>query len=899
MKLFELFATLGIDTAQFDAGLNQAITNTKGVREALSKLSQEATQTGKAGGEAAGFFKRQWQDVKDSLNGIFTVSAGQLVAQGATAAFGWLKQTAKDSIDLASDLNEVQNVIDTTFGSDAKTIERWAKNAKNSIGMSELAAKRYAGTMGAMLKSSGLTGEQVTEFSKQMVDLAGDMASFYNLDHDTAFEKIRSGISGETEPLKQLGVNMSVANLEAFRLQQGIETAYDKMSQGEQVELRMKYLAQAMKDASGDFERTASSYANSKKTLEANVQTLESNIGQFILPVVQDAVGAVNALFEGDQSVSAKIAAIDQELQGEEVENMLKVSAANALIDELAAMEGQTDRTAEEQARWQAILEKLVQTVPTLSDKISLETGEIEGGTAALRENTKAWEENLRIQAIKSAGSQYQDLLATAISTAAEAKVEDQIAQIALDELRPRLEELYGKTWAAKNTPFAEWVNRPSYSGLSRDEKTEADLLRQRYIENQHIVAEYNRNAEQYQADIEAAAEKNRLYNETYAEYLESVTAGPGVSATATIETLPYTAEEYTAALEQEMTTAEGLRDKIEELADAHEELRQATEQSVNSLLGGWKKVDAINGMTGEGKDAVAFNLNDYVETLKAQKTFADQYRNMLEDLRGNENVSQDLLSYLAANVTEENAEILNAIHTNPVGDQARAISQAYNERNAANLKLVNESTSLQTEFSSTIQGLEDEVKTMAEAWNQQEAARASMRDTVQGGVEGLEDSLPDLQSVMDEIRSAVETGLNWSNIQVRLPNIAGAASSLADAVSGLKNLGGRLGNLNFAPVQLEERAVGLDYVPYDGYVAALHEGERVMTKLENRQFSAGELGGTNADLGGLPGLIVAAVRDGMANISVQIDGQEAGRILIEPISRGIAERARNGRYAG
>ena len=109
-------------------------------------------------------------------------------------------------------------------------------------------AKKYTSTLGAMMKSSGLTGKAVTSMSTDLAGLAADMASFYNLDFETAFEKIRSGISGETEPLKQLGINMSVANLEAYALSQGITKSYESMTQAEQVTLRYNYLMQATRD---------------------------------------------------------------------------------------------------------------------------------------------------------------------------------------------------------------------------------------------------------------------------------------------------------------------------------------------------------------------------------------------------------------------------------------------------------------------------------------------------------------------------------------------------------------------------------------------------------------------------------------------------------------------------
>ena len=198
--------------------------------------------------------------------------------------------TIKTGIDYASDLAEVQNVVDVTFGSATEAINSWSKECLAAYGMNEVSAKRYAGTLGAMLKSSGLAGDAIVDMSKDMVGLAGDMASFYNLDLETAFEKIRSGISGETEPLKQLGINMSVANLEAYALSQGITTAYNEMSQAEQVMLRYNYLMSTTADAQGDFARTQDSYANQTRLLSESWLEFTGIMAEQLLPVLTTIV---------------------------------------------------------------------------------------------------------------------------------------------------------------------------------------------------------------------------------------------------------------------------------------------------------------------------------------------------------------------------------------------------------------------------------------------------------------------------------------------------------------------------------------------------------------------------------------------------------------------------------
>jgi len=223
---------------------------------------------------------------------IGTAMAGG-VAAGTVALVGFGKQ----GVALASDLNEVQNVVDTTFGDKSVAIDDWAKKASKSFGLSELSAKQMTSTMGAMLKSMQLAPSDVEDMSTSLSGLAGDMASFYNLDAEDAFEKLRSGISGETEPLKQLGINMSQSNLEAFALSKGINKSWNEMSQAEQTTLRYQYIMNATKDAQGDFSKTSDSFANQQRILQMQFESLSAEVGGALLPVLTDLMGTVGDLF--------------------------------------------------------------------------------------------------------------------------------------------------------------------------------------------------------------------------------------------------------------------------------------------------------------------------------------------------------------------------------------------------------------------------------------------------------------------------------------------------------------------------------------------------------------------------------------------------------------------------
>ncbi len=283
----------------------KAVVDDSEVEKDINKVEGKIEKGGKSAGAqfAEGFkagiapTKAANSKVADAVTDKWKTASAVVGASFAAMTAGAVAFGVK-SIDLASDLNEVQNVVDTTFGSSADKINKWAKTAGESFGLSELAAKQYTSTMGAMLKSMGMSEDATTDMSIALAGLAGDMASFYNLDAADAFEKLRSGISGETEPLKELGINMSVANLEAFALSEGITTAYDSMTQAEQATLRYQYIMQATADAQGDFSDTSDSLANQQRILQMEVETLSADLGQALLPAALDVVEGLRSLVE-------------------------------------------------------------------------------------------------------------------------------------------------------------------------------------------------------------------------------------------------------------------------------------------------------------------------------------------------------------------------------------------------------------------------------------------------------------------------------------------------------------------------------------------------------------------------------------------------------------------------
>ena len=260
--------------------------------------------------------QKNFKTFQSALNAGFK-TFGKLtgIAIGAKALYDF----GKASIKVASDLEEIQNVVDVTFGSMSKEIDEFSKGLIDSFGLGELSAKKYSSYMGAMLKSSGISGKAVKEMSKNLTMLTADMASFYNLETEEMFQKLMSGMSGATMPLKQLGINMNIANLEAFALSQGIKKSWKEMSQAEQVMLRYNYLMAVTGDAQGDFARNSWNWGHSIKILGEKWKEFMGIVGtglkEVLLPLVQGLIEILDILI----AISKEVGRIYTAITGKQI----------------------------------------------------------------------------------------------------------------------------------------------------------------------------------------------------------------------------------------------------------------------------------------------------------------------------------------------------------------------------------------------------------------------------------------------------------------------------------------------------------------------------------------------------------------------------------------------------
>lgn len=238
---------------------------------------------------------------KQSLQTVRTAvgrlqSKAKMIGRTLIAAFGTAAVVSfgKKSIELGSDLAEVQNVVDVTFSHMSASVDDWAKSAQNAYGLSETMAKKYVGTFGSMAEAFGFTEQQAFNMSTALTALTGDVASFYNITQDEAYTKLKSVFSGETETLKDLGVVMTQNALDNYAMANGWGKTTSAMTEAEKVTLRYNFVLGQLSNATGDFARTQNSWANQTRILQLQFDSIKATIGQGLINAFTPLLNCIN-----------------------------------------------------------------------------------------------------------------------------------------------------------------------------------------------------------------------------------------------------------------------------------------------------------------------------------------------------------------------------------------------------------------------------------------------------------------------------------------------------------------------------------------------------------------------------------------------------------------------------
>lgn len=862
---------------------------------------------------------RKWDSSVDDSSAKMTKAMNR--AFDVNRIKSWGEQLGKalgklvvEAVNLASDLEEVQNVVDVTFGDDASVINKWATNAKKQFGLTETQAKRFTSTLGAMFKSAGLTGNEITSMSTDLAGLAADMASFYNLDFDTAFQKIQSGIAGQTEPLRALGISLTESNLAAFAEQNG--QSYKDLSDAEKIVLRYKYLMQATADAQGDFARTSDGFANATRLLQTNLESLKTNLGKAILPVVNDVITSLNDLFalmgqempdtaldafkDIDAETERKMALIGEtadgaralvasmrELGGTEVQTtngpttyedlfqrMAELQAAGGNVDAyLASLGLSVEDVNRDYAEWLTITQRLTGAIPGLSEIINDQTGAVDGGTQAVSDYIDEWERLRQVELLQEAAAKKVDAYEAARANLAGYKLDAAVARRIADNRRAALETALAGAGL-------------SYEGLMNARKTGGWAARQYqpFVEQYNAYAEANVEAERAEKIYEEQATALEQVAEEAAEAAKySAELGDTTEDVAKAMTvLDKAAAGEEAALAQITATTQALGDTLTQIADTYQSTWEDATKDVDSAVKGFGKIvtpaekarqeikDLTSQITEANQSEINIKIADkqgdiptYSNMIAGMASQLDYLRTYQANLAAAQAAGYDLdmLAELADGSTES-ADILAELAKHTDLDSVMQFNNAWADVQTAKGDLSNQLTDTRLNADDEYQALVQSAADMVAQIDMYDGAKNAATSTVEGIVQGLSDKLPSVTSQVDAIVAQLERLTSFSPYS---------------GVTGNWSLGARFGA---GGAVITPHANGLDYVPFDGYLAALHEGESILTAEEARvwrNFVSGASATQSIDYDALGGVM----RDNIhAGGSVYLNGRAVGRVL-------------------
>ena len=261
---------------------------------ALAKLARTGSSGGKAANSLAKNLNTYTSSTHKATKGTFNLAS----AIGKMYATYWMLFRAfgklGDAINLSSDLTEVQNVVDVTFGKYNKLVQDMSNTSITDFGMSELTVKQVSSRFQAMGVAMGFAQGEMANMSVELTKLAADMASFYNVSQSDVAEDLESIFTGMTRPLRAYGLDLTQATIQEWAHRNGMAANMKTMSQAEKTMLRYQYVLANTGAAQGDFARTSNTWANQVRILKQNFEQLGIVIGGTLIQALKPLVSAMN-----------------------------------------------------------------------------------------------------------------------------------------------------------------------------------------------------------------------------------------------------------------------------------------------------------------------------------------------------------------------------------------------------------------------------------------------------------------------------------------------------------------------------------------------------------------------------------------------------------------------------
>lgn len=213
-------------------------------------------------------------------------------------------------INKASEYQEDLNLFTVSMGEYAEEAYNYAQNVSEVVGIDPAEWMRNQGVFNTIITGFGVAGDKAAYMSQNLTQLGYDLASFYNIDFESAMQKVQSGIAGELEPLRRLGYDLSVARLEQERLNLGIDKSVSSMTQAEKSQLRYYAMMTQVTQVQGDMARTLEQPANMLRVLRAQIERCARAIGNLFIPILTKVLPIAIAVADGLRQIISAIAGL-------------------------------------------------------------------------------------------------------------------------------------------------------------------------------------------------------------------------------------------------------------------------------------------------------------------------------------------------------------------------------------------------------------------------------------------------------------------------------------------------------------------------------------------------------------------------------------------------------------
>lgn len=300
-KAIENIPKLAVAMRQLMSELSKAPSVSRNIIDmtnALAKLSR----TGGEAGTAAKSITSSFSGFSSSASAVTKKSFSLASAIGKVYATYWALfrgfRLLGDAIDISSSLTEVENVVRQTFGQYESLINNFAKTSIEKFGMSELSAKQFASRFQAMGTALDIPQGQMAKMSIRLTELAGDMASFYDVSQEDTAKSLQSVFSGTTAPMRRYGIDLTQATLKEWALKQGLDANISSMTQAEKAMLRYQYVLAHTTNITGDFARTADTWHNQITMLKENFKALGAVVGGGLINAFKPFIKVLNSVLQ-------------------------------------------------------------------------------------------------------------------------------------------------------------------------------------------------------------------------------------------------------------------------------------------------------------------------------------------------------------------------------------------------------------------------------------------------------------------------------------------------------------------------------------------------------------------------------------------------------------------------